>query len=174
MAYGIGSALQYLQTQTVSPAGTTITISNLPTTTFRHLYLDIMGQLSAGAGNVRIGFNGDTGSNYDQSQWYQINGATGAANVQGVSTTQTDIANLPTTTNSNPGAVRIFIPNYRNTNFNKICLSYGGQNPQAAASATNYLRQVTWRNTAAITSITLTNNMTNFVANTIVNVYGVL
>jgi hypothetical protein len=132
--------------QTLSSAAASITFSNIPTT-FTDLVI-VCGSLKyvTGDDDAFVRFNGDTGSNYS---WTQLNGngVTPSSN-RGSSTSGIRSINGMSTTNV--GTAIINVQNYSNSTTYKTTVS---RHSTAFAGAFAGL----WRNTAAITSVTIIN-----------------
>jgi hypothetical protein len=164
------SIRQLIGTATASGSSATLTFSSIPAR-FTHLLVYLMGQQTSGAGSdCTLQFNGDTGSNYDQVLWYGNNntGPNAAGNTAG---TSFGIGNAGTGT-ANPALWIMEIPFYTNTNWNKTMQSSQGFIQQSTGNARLTYGTFTWRNTAAITSITFTSGGGNWVANSVAYLYG--
>jgi hypothetical protein len=70
------------------------------------------------------------------------------------------------------GGGTILIPQYANTHFYKIYNSPCGADQASSIYQYVWTAAGSWRNTAAITSVTLTSNSGNFSANDTVTIYG--
>lgn len=159
-----------------TPTGTaTVTFSSIPAT-YTHLYLAISGR-SAGAttvDNVNLTFNSDTGANYD-TQFTQTSGTSVTANDVrgGTSATITLIAGSTATANF-LGSGNVFINNYTDTNLDKNgTYQTGAQNSTAAGGVTTRAGWFGWRSTSAITQIDLVAQTGNYVAGSVISLYGV-
>lgn len=166
-------AITLISTTTVSTPVASITLSSLPQT-----YTDLLIVVSprsdsaSTALNLLMQFNGDTGANYA----YKYLRGSGATVGVGGGTGQTSIlANsvVPgsTATANTFGNITYTIPNYAGS-LSKMVLNNGVSENNAATSYQT-LNGGAWTSTAAITSIAFTTTG-NFVANTVVSVYGVL
>lgn len=159
-----------------TPSGTgTVTFSSIPGT-FRDLKIVIDGASSAAAVSeaVNIEFNGDSGSNYD----IQFIQGTGSSATSGgtVATTPPEVCQVTGASVSNVSSGGIaYIPNYAQTTFQKWCLSKAILKTGTASTSNFFIQDfnIWWRNTAAITSITLTLASGNWVAGSTVSLYGV-
>jgi hypothetical protein len=159
-----------------SPTGGSTTFSSLPTG-YRAFRIEAYGRTDvvATSTNIWLQFNGDTGNNYD----WQYSQSTGDANstpsdlqatnhaIAGVLTASTAVA-------SAPGQAYIDIPQPEGTTFHKLIHFRGGLLHTAAGTGCLDFRGMgRWRNTAAITSITVLLDTGNFVAGTKIGLYGV-
>jgi len=131
-----------IYSQTLSSAVSTITLSNIPST-YTDLIL-VCNLFSSGTTYSSIRFNGDTGSNYSLTDLYG-DGSTAASSRQGNATTGGS-----SSSNGSGSTLTYQVNNYANTSAYKTAL---GRN--ANPGAINVISASTWRNTAAITSLTL-------------------
>lgn len=158
----------------VTPSGTgVVTFSSLGS--YRSLRITGMGRGTQAATSVelRITFNGDTGSNYKFQRVYGNAGTATADNSASHAYIQMDLsaASAPTSVAS---SFDCHIPNYANTSFFKTFL--GSSNLRRSNIATGFFVITTgawWDSTAAITSITLTLSAGNYEAGTRISLYGV-
>lgn len=124
--------------------------------------------------NILIRFNADTGTNYDYQMALTF-GTTASAS-EGVAVDSIIAGGVPGTTVAAgaSGVAEISIPFYRNTTFDKDVLvnSYA---KRGTATGTFRQRVVggTWRNTAAITSVTVALTAGNFLAGSVIEVWMV-
>lgn len=185
-----GGVLQKIAETVLGSAQASVTFSSIPQT-YRHLRI-IMGARGSGSVTFTVGglrFNGDTGNNYDHVQLWG-NGATGgtapyaAANqvIQGSSIFIGETPGANASANA-ANSIIIDIPWYTTTNFQKT-LFVSATVPYAALAAGNeassqmYSEIVSgrWRNTAAITSVTLiastSGGTNNYNTNSYFTLYG--
>jgi hypothetical protein len=148
---------------TLGAATGSVTFSSIPQT-YTDLVCVINGRTTADAGIV-VQFNSDTASNYSMTAVYG-NGSTVT------STRQTNNANIGvggiSSGSQEQGTNIIQIMNYSNTTTNKSLLA------RANNSTFVQLRVGLWRNTAAITSTTITSDSTTFMTGSTFNLYGIL
>jgi hypothetical protein len=144
-----------LQVVTVGAATSTITFTNIPNT-YTHLQLRIFAR-SERANNVdavNVRFNSDTGFNYSEHWLYGdgssalVYGSGGAASVQ-VARIAGDTAGANTF-----GAIIVDVLDYANTNKFKTVRALGGTDNNGNGQVN--LVTGLWRNTNAVTSVTLT------------------
>jgi hypothetical protein len=162
-----------LWSTTLGTATSTITISNIPQD-YKHLQIRGIGRTSAsGTGRqiVRIQFNSDTGANYSFHDLY--GNGTIAQSSAGTSTTYAYMAIIPNNgeTANSFGASITDILDYANTNKNKTTRALTGADLNG--SGVIDLTSGNWRNTAAISSITLTPDTGSFVQYSSFALYGV-
>lgn len=159
-----------------SPSGVgTVTFSSIPTT-FRDLILVVRGAGTKAAAfvEVRVQLNGDTGANYDFQNLTMNNGSnTSAGNVAQVSLFGGWLPAASGGVASASSMSEMTIYNYKDTTFHKAVSSRGGVRTGAAATNT-FINETwgDWRNTAAVTSVTAFLDANNFVAGSVVSLYG--
>jgi len=135
----------YTPLATVTAAGgnnTQLLMSSIPST-YTDLVLIMAGGLNA-SNNCYIQFNGDTASNY--SYTYIFGDGTSASSSRGSSTAQSVLNYIGT----GQSVTTISINNYSNSTTYKTALSRGNDTTTGTMASV-----VLWRNTAAISSITL-------------------
>lgn len=148
---------------TLSTAASTITFSSIPQT-YTDLVIVFNGT-AATATYTGLQFNGDTGSNYSYTQVH----GNGTSALSGRSSNATELytssSNTVTTT---PSVMIVNIQNYANTTTNKTALIRNSNSAVEAAAAVGM-----WRNTAAITSVTIKTPGTNFAVGSTFSLYGI-
>jgi hypothetical protein len=148
---------------TLVTATSTITFSSIPST-YTDLVIVFNGT-AATATYTGLQFNGDTGSNYSYTQVH----GNGTSALSGRSSNATELytssSNTVTTT---PSVMIVNIQNYANTTTNKTALIRNSNAAVEAAAAVG-----TWRNTAAITSVTIKTPGTNFAVGSTFSLYGI-
>lgn len=159
-----GNTYEAIATQTLGSAAASVTFSSIPST-YTDLVLVFNGSNATSNNGLRLRFNSDTGSNYSYTALY--GNGTSAASDRGSSTTGAQIATDIASTQATCVAQ---IMNYSNTTTNKTCIGRG-------SSAANFAdAQVSlWRNTAAITSVTvlLGAGTSNFSTGSTFSLYGI-
>jgi hypothetical protein len=170
-----GGDLVLLETKTPSSTGT-VTFSSLGS--YTHLEIRYAGRSDKSAVNAEdlsIRFNADSGGNYDTELLY--NGSdTSAAAFAGYAGTSGTIGIIPAATatanRAGGGTIRIF--DYRGTTFDKVVTA---ECHAAFGTTTGLLFTrlfgVTWRSTAAITSVTVLLGSGNYVSGTVLSLYGI-
>jgi hypothetical protein len=154
---------------TLGATVTSVTFSSIPQT-YTDLVLVVQAKTTS-TGDVRIRFNGDSGSNY--SFTYLTGNGTAASSGRGTNDTSAlgNFNGQMTTTLGASNQILHFL-NYSNATTNKTILSRGN-NASAGVDITVGL----WRNTAAVTSITLGANggfTTTYESGSTFNLYGIL
>ena len=171
------TSYESIATTTVGGGGSsTITFSSIPST-YKHLQIRFIGR-STDTGGDRIGqkiqFNSDTGANYSRHQLFG-DGASAAANGTANATyilsglSELTAANAPANTF---GVGVLDILEYANTSIYKTTRALAGQD-QNSSSGRIFLASGNWRNTAAITSITLAPETGNYVQYSQAALYGI-
>jgi len=163
---------QLISTSLISSTTSSVTFSAIPAT-FKHLQIRVVGRYTAATSisNLTLRFNGDTGSNYGyQSLRGQGTTITGAQ--PGAYQTSLLTGSLPGASASANGFGSSFIDvvDYANTTKIKTTKSFGGN----AASLDVFMFNGTWNNTAAITSILVSdvNTSASFAAGSRISLYG--
>lgn len=158
------STMTPIATQTLGSATASVTFSSIAGT-YTDLVLIINSNIPSGAsGDGYLTFNGDNGTNYSYTQMYG-NGTTAASNR---GTSQTNIRAFTAASTAQSTAI-INILNYANTSTYKTIVGRNND-PSAVAVAVVGL----WRNTAAITSLTLSNQgSANFGTGSTFTLYGI-
>jgi hypothetical protein len=132
-----------IDSTTGTGSSNSITFSSIPST-YTDLILVVNGSTTTSTGNPRLRFNGDTGSNYSDTNLY----GTGSYR----NTSQTSIQLIATVyfNTSLDTNLIIHIMDYANTTTNKTTLNRANKAGDGVDAVVGL-----WRNTAAINSITL-------------------
>lgn len=163
-----------IATATVSGSATFVTFSSIPST-YKHLQIRITARSTTTTyvqSALTFRANGDTGTNYS---FHQVGGdgastfGSGTANTSSITTVTSATANGSTSTF---GAGIIDILDYTNTNKFKTIRCFSGLDLNGTPSTIS-LRSGAWRNTAAITSITLTESNNNIAQYSSIALYGI-
>ncbi len=157
-----------IATTTLGSANSTITFSSIPGT-YTDLVL-VLSSLSASASTPIIRFNSDTGNNYSWTRLVGTGSAAQSGRLTSLSYIEIAYSALSSTIPS-LGIVNVF--NYANTSTNKTILCSSSQDQNGSGSTQSSVGL--WRNTSAITTITITmDGGFNFAANTTATLYGIL
>ena len=159
-----GATYTPIATTTLGSATTSYTFTSVPQT-YTDLILVFNGQIQV---NTFFRFNGDSGTNYSQnSMWGD---GTTAASHRESNISQTYIGDYIGNPLNNAGSMLIMqIQNYSNTTTYKTTL-YRASNVSKLSEAGVSL----WRNTAAITSVTVSSDSTNgMLAGSTLTLYGI-
>jgi len=157
--------------KTYEPIATTTLGSATNTTTFSSIsgsYTDlilVVGAIATGDLQINCRVNGDTGTNYSTT-YLAGNGTSAASSRQSNATFMGTDYYFSLTTNG--GATILQFQNYSNSTTYKTMLSRSN----AADKGTNATVSL-WRNTAAITSITLYTTANNFNTGSTFTLYGI-
>lgn len=165
-------AVDALATVTVPAGGaTSITFSGIPAG-YMHLQIRALARNTGGTYNdIRIGFNGDTGTSYS---WHRLiaDGATVSAGSSGSTTLST--VGIYTGSSQTAGIFGVNIMDildYASTTKNKTIRSIVGADGNGSGYAILY--DGAWYNTAAINTINFTPLSGSFAENTQFELYGV-
>jgi hypothetical protein len=149
-----------IATQTLGSSAATVTFSSIPST-YTDLILIIAGTASGGDA-VYLQYNSDTGSNYSFTNMQGDGSVT--ASGRGSSTTEARIGSIGTTQYNSIS----HIMNYSNTTTNKTCVSRSNRTDVNTFAFVNL-----WRNTAAITSISIKTPGSTFSTGCVFTLYGI-
>lgn len=164
-----------MPTSTYQPIATYTAPSAQSSYTFNSFsgYTDIVliAQVQSDAGgyaNFNIRFNSDTGSNYSRVYMYG-NGTTAGTGKSAASTdTSITLGTMPSTSQGYWNISRVNIQNYSNSTTYKTVL-----NRSDLLNDATYAGVGLWRNTAAITSITLFSSSGNIATGSTFTLYGI-
>lgn len=154
-----------IQEQVLASPAASVTFSSIPQT-YKDLVLETQAVNSAGVQHVYARFNGDSGTNY--SQTYMTGNGSAASSGRD---TSVDRMMVSLATNSVNGYGYASLMNYSNSSVNKTVLVDQGMASWGIRPAAGL-----WRNTTAITSITLNpdNGGTNFTAGSTFRLWGIV
>ncbi len=173
-----GAGALVLITESTPSSTGVVTFSSIPAT-YRDLRVVVRGASTVSATNtdVRITFNNDTSSIYDQ----QLLSTTGVSNNAASATPTAAAANISignisgaTAASGNGGIVEATVYDYRGTTFHKA-VWFNGATKTADATTGLFPRYGPgfWRSTTAINRVDVTLASGNFVAGSVVSLYGV-
>jgi hypothetical protein len=159
-----------INSNVLSSSAASVTFSSIPAT-----YTDLVLKISARADddtvNFRMTFNGDTATNYSDIYLY----GSGSTTSTGIGSTTSFInpmgINASSHTANTFGNAEVYIANYLASEYKSVG-SYGAEE-NAASTAYIMIYSGLWRNTAAITSMSITPNSGNFVSTSSFYLYGI-
>lgn len=162
-----------ISTQTLGTATATVTFSSIPQT-----YTDLIcvmegrGSRADFDDEVKIQFNSDTASNYSTTL---LSGSGSAASSSRASSASFIIGRITSAsaTASNRSNMIININNYSNATTYKTVLLRLNEPPSGGADYGVALHAGLWRNTAAVTTLTLTTTNGNFNSGCNFTLYGI-
>jgi hypothetical protein len=149
---------------TLGTAVSSVTFSSIPQT-YTDLVLIISTKNTSTGNYILTRYNSDSGTNYSQTRLV----GTGSTVGSNRDANDNSFAVMYQTNTTDPGICVMNIFNYSNTTTNKTAISR-----DSFAADTTFLRCGLWRNTSAITSISLTINGGNFNTGSTFNLYGIL
>ena len=155
-----------LFTTTLSSAQSAITFSSIPST-YTDLVL-VASVTGSGTGDVSTYVNGDSSSGFYSRTVLDGSGAT-AASARSSSANFIYLNYNGATTSANPNTYIVNFQNYANTTTYKSLLARQSNAANGVAATVGL-----WRNTAAITSITLQISSVNFAIGSTFTLYGIL
>jgi len=167
------SATTYDLIQSSTASGSSITFSSIPST-YTDLRLAITIRSSAGY-NCGLRFNGDTASNYTKMSQGWVNGSPGNLTTgYSASTTYFDLSEGWTPSGSSSYSCwTVDIYNYANTNFYKNAMGYESSVDFPGGGYAVTFNSATWKNTAAINSITFVFPSGGAATDGQINLYGI-
>lgn len=160
-----------IATATGTGSSNVITFSDIPST-YQHLQIRSIARSTVSGNNIGITFNNDTSANYSRhllgGNGSSIFGGSGASEN---SITIEDVTADSGTGSNTMGVAIIDIHDYAVTTKNKTvrALSARENNGSGAIKVSSGL----WINTSAITTISITANLSNFTTATIFALYGI-
>ena len=146
-----------LQVITVGPAGaSSVEFTNIPTTGYEHLQIRAIGRtnrVEVSGDYVKITFNADTGANY--SDHYLRGDGSGTSAGANVSNSAMFASRFSDSSHTSGvfGALILDVLDYKNTNKYKTIRSLGAYDNNG--DGTISFQSGSWRNTNAVTTITL-------------------
>lgn len=173
-----GNTYTAIATQTLGSAAASVTFSSIPSTyTDLVLVINALGYFGSNTYvNGKMQVNGDTGTNYSTTALYGSGTTAGSfrASTQSSWTNPFFIVPANSTDNNIRGTTVINLMNYSNATTYKTVLVRSNVTGTTAGGETQATVNL-WRSTAAITSMTITNNdsATGFVAGTF-TLYGIV
>lgn len=158
-----------IATQTFSSADVSVTFSSIPST-YTDLRIVVAGVTSAAGRTVQIRFNGDSTSGlYSMTELWGTGSTAGSNRRTGQNQIETSYQQV-NFSDTNQANALIDVMNYNNSTTFKTLLARVNS---ASASFPGTVASVgLWRNTNAVTSITVIGN--NFNAGSTVSLYGIL
>ena len=173
------SSYESIATATGNGSSGTITFSSIPST-YKHLqiraiYRDTYAPASLNTVSYKIQFNTDTASNYTQHFIKGTNAtvvASGGANLTSI-IIDTSGANSAASNTLILGASIVDIIDYADTSKFKTVRAFEGADLNNATDSKIVLLSGLWRSTSAISTITITANVTAFSTNTTFALYGI-
>jgi hypothetical protein len=176
-AFELVGSYDSLATVTVPSGGVaSITFAGIPTG-YKHLQIRGIAksdETGGSADSLRLRFNSDTGANYSRHRLYGYNSviyASGAGSTTYMQTFDYPYSDSGGTNTFGAGVLDIL--DYANTSKYKTIRNLAGVETNAAVNSALSLFSGSWRNTDAITTITLTTGSGNFVQYSQFALYGI-
>jgi hypothetical protein len=151
-------AYESIETVTLGSSTTTITFSSIPAT-YKHLQLRFIGRLTSGSQGCKMTFNSDTTAANYAAHYLEADPATPAVYASGAANT-TPLFNQSGSTANTFSVSIVDILDYADTNKYKTMRALYGQDTNSAGGVTFY--SGLWKNTNAITTVTLIPNNSAF------------
>jgi hypothetical protein len=161
-----GNTYEAIAEQTLGSAAATVTFSSIPST-FTDLVLvcNILGSGGTADSNAALRFNGDTGSNYSRTTL--AGDGSSAASFRSSNATR-GLLQATGYYSTTPATIISHIQSYSNSTTNKTVISRASLSTWSAEATVNL-----WRNTSAVTSITLVLATGTFAAGSTFSLYGI-
>lgn len=167
------NSYESIATVSVTSNQSTITFSSIPST-FTHLQLRGIARNSSGGSagndNILMRFNSDTGTNYS---FHYLFGNGSSASAGGAATQSIMLAGKPASGGDGSNIFGAFVTDileYKNTNIYKTIRTLTGIDNNGSGSI--FFSSGNWRNTNAVTTITLTSDA-DFVQYSSFALYGI-
>lgn len=171
-ANGYGPVLLSEKVLTTTSASETI---SLPSSGYRDIKIIVRGRgdTAATTTQLRIRFNGDTGSNYDSMYIAGLNGAVSSSTANGTSINGGDFPAATASANF-LATCELIVYDYIGTTFYKGGVGLANARWGTTTATADLLELgYTWRSTSAISSVTVFPSAGNFISGTIISIYGI-
>jgi hypothetical protein len=162
------SSYDSIATVTLSSSASSVTFSSIPAT-YTHLQIRATMLNASNLYSIKLRFNGDTATNYSAHQLYSTGAAVGAGGETSVDIGLIGIGAISTSLYTS--AMITDILDYANTNKYKTVRSISGADGNG--SGQTKFASINWRSTAAITSIYINADGSNFNQYTQFALYGI-
>ncbi|HUV82898.1 MAG TPA: hypothetical protein VMW53_07485 [archaeon] len=172
----VAKGLVLIETKLLGAPAASFDFTAIPAT-YNHLKLmvDARGTTVAASEFLFLRFNNDSGNNYDHQNLYGIANAPGAAELFTQAAISIGNCAAGTAAAGLSGSAVVFIPNYKDTVFNKTLIAnstykLGVGGGDMAAKFTGGF----WRSAAAINRITIYPSANNYDTGSIASLYGLI
>lgn len=159
-----------IKAEVLTGSQASVSFTSIPAT-YTDLVVKLSARCDAAIVNIKITFNSDTATNYSQTYIY----GDGSSAASGRSSSDTNInpfgLNASTYTSNTFSNAEIYVPSYLVSQNKPV--GFFGVTENNATSAYMMADAGLWRNTAAITSITIAPNANNFVSGSSFYLYGI-
>lgn len=173
---GGGGNYALIQTQVLAAAAATITFSSI-SNAYKDLKLVLTGRgtNSSNEVDVRLQLNGDTAGNYDgENLWWYSNGSNTSQFIAQTSAQLTGGFPAATAPTDAAGQIEVSLGSYSDTTFQKTGLvDWMSKNSTGGFSQGRGMTGFSWRNTAAIDTVTFLLSAGNFAIGTRASLYGI-
>lgn len=156
-----GSTYTPIATTTLGSAASSYTFSSIPST-YTDLVLIYQSATAPAASYIGLQFNSDTGNNYSATTMY---GESSVGSARSTNQNNIRVVNYATLANN---MMTCSIMNYSNSTTYKTAIARNG-----VAAGGVYAQVGLWRNTAAITSVTVYGDAGNLASGTTLSLYGI-
>ena len=160
-----GATYEPIATNTLGSATSTVTFSSI-SGSYTDLVLICSIKGDASNGTIQVRLNGDTGNNYSYTRIYGTGSTVASDRSSNVSSMQ--LEDPSTAFNSQFIVAKGQIQNYSNSTTYKTMLGRGDEVTNVTMATSNL-----WRNTAAVTSVTIFTPSNNFATGSTFTLYGI-
>jgi hypothetical protein len=166
-------AFESIATATGTGSSGTITFSSIPSS-YKSLQIRVMALQTNGINDLRIRFNGDTGSNY---AWHTLAGynsslTAGSGTSQSYMLACVESGARGALTATNPTVAITDVLDYADTNKNKTIRTLGGMENNSIGELD--LNSGLWMSTSAVNSITIfMSGAGSFTTTSVISLYGI-
>lgn len=170
---GSAGSLQRISETVLTEAAASVDIQSIPAT-YRHLRVVVLGRsdTAAAGATLLMRFNNDSAGNYDNVlQSYQGTNGSGDSSAAAATSARIGTVAAASATSGEAGMCEVLIPNYAGTTFQKVAMSVGNSGIGTTVQEVGQFSSQ-WNSTSAITRITVLPGAGNFIAGTVVSLYG--
>jgi hypothetical protein len=170
----VPAGLVRLESQVLGAPAASVSFTSIPGA-YETLVLILSGRTNhTDLVNLLLRCNSDTGANYDQQIHLAAGDVHTVANAQAQTSAQCGYLPGAAQPAGAAGAVRVEIPGYARTIFNKVFYAHCSAQMHTGATASwDSTHTGTWRSTSAITALTLSPSAGNLIAGTVATLYAV-
>ena len=159
-----------INSNVLTTTAASVTFSAIPAT-YTDLVIRLSARCDAAIVNLKITFNGDNATNYSQTYVYGDGSSAASGNQSNTDNINPFGLNASTYTSNTFSNAEIYVPSYLVSQNKPV--GFFGVTENNATSAYLMASAGLWRNTAAITSISIAPNANNFVSGSSFYLYGI-
>jgi hypothetical protein len=168
------STYTLISSNVLSSSAASVTFSAIPSTYTDLVLRCSMRNSDTGGSAIQIRFNGDTATNYSQTVLAGYGSSVGSSRDSSISQIDFFAPDTSSNTANTFSSAEIYIPNYLISQNKPLSLCSFTEDNSVSTNIFNYNTAGLWRNTAAITSVSLSNSgALNFVSGSSFYLYGI-